>query len=96
MRTSKASKASRAFAEFLKPGPIPDCYQRSQQLASELLAAGSNGILYPSVRRRGGTCLVCFRPVLVYHVRRVARLEFRLKAGRPFAPSQVREVRIPA
>lgn len=89
-------EASRAFAEFLKPGPIPDCYQRSQQLASELLAAGSNGILYPSVRRRGGTCLVCFRPVLVYHVRRVARLEFRLKAGRPFAPSQVREVRIPA
>jgi len=89
-------EGSRAFAEFLKPGPIPDCYQRSQQLASELLAAGSNGILYPSVRRRGGTCLVCFRPVLVYHVRRAARLEFRLKAGRPFAPAQVREVRIPA
>lgn len=90
------SQSPRTFAEFLKPGPIPDCYQRSQQLASQLLEAGSNGILYPSVRHRGGTCLVCFRPVLVYHVRRAARLEFRLKAGRPFSTSQVREVRIPA
>ncbi|HTX77837.1 MAG TPA: RES family NAD+ phosphorylase [Terracidiphilus sp.] len=84
------------FAEFLEPGPIPQCYARPQALATELLAAGSNGILYPSVRRCGGTCLACFRPVLVYHVRRAARLEFRLKAGRRFTGRQVRQVEIPA
>lgn len=89
-------KRSPEFADYLKPGPIPECYAKSQRLASELIEAGSNGIIYPSVRRSRGTCVVCFRPALVYHVRRDARLEFRLRAGRRFAGSQVREVRIPA
>ncbi len=34
-----------------------------------LLAAGAAGIVYPSVRRGGGTCLACFRPALVANVR---------------------------
>jgi RES domain-containing protein len=84
-----------AFADFLRSGPIPECYRKPQELASELIAGGSNGILYPSVRRPGGRCLVCFRPALVYHVRRAARLEFRLRAGRRFTPSQVRKAAIP-
>lgn len=84
------------FADCLKPGPIPECYAKSQRLASELLAQGANGIIYPSVRRSGGTCVACFRPALVYHVRRGARLEFRLRAGRRFTASEVREVKIPA
>ncbi|MFP5229214.1 MAG: RES family NAD+ phosphorylase [Acidobacteriota bacterium] len=89
-------KRSHEFAEYLKPGPIPACYAKSQRLASKLIDEGSNGILYPSVRRSRGTCVVCFRPALVYHVRRDARLEFRLRAGRRFADSQVREVKLPA
>ncbi|MGH9591040.1 MAG: RES family NAD+ phosphorylase [Terracidiphilus sp.] len=83
------------FAPCLQPGPIPRCYAISQQLASQLIEDGSNGIIYPSVRRPGGACLVCFRPALVYHVRRGPRLELRLKAGRRFTRPQVRQVAIP-
>jgi hypothetical protein len=51
----------------------PGSYVASQGLALELLAAGSAGVVYPSVRRSDGTCLCCFRPVLVGNVRRGAR-----------------------
>lgn len=47
----------------------PNSYRSSQQLAKKLLASGSAGIVYPSVRRSNGTCLVCFRPALVTNVR---------------------------
>ena len=48
----------------------PDSYVDSQALAEHLLESGSLGIVYPSVRRAGGTCLACFRPALVNNVRR--------------------------
>lgn len=48
----------------------PTSYLASQALAAELLAAGSAGIVYPSVRRKAGTCIACFRPVLVTNVRK--------------------------
>jgi hypothetical protein len=48
----------------------PESYVESQALAEELVAAGSLGIVYPSVRHDGGTCLACFRPALVTNVRR--------------------------
>lgn len=54
----------------------PDSYVASQQLAQHLLAAGSNGILYDSVRHAGGECLACFRPALVKNVRVAAHYEF--------------------
>ena len=81
--------------KYLKAGPIPECYRDSQQLAANLLMLGSNGIVYPSVRLSGGTCVVCFRPALVYHVRRASCLEFRLQAASSFTPDQVREVAQP-
>jgi len=83
---------ARRFARFLKPGPLPECYQPSQQLAAGLLEHGANGIVFPSVRRAGGTCVACFRPALVYHVRRDARFEFRLHARRDFTANRVRRV----
>jgi hypothetical protein len=55
----------RAFADCL----APDSYIASQDLGSALLEAGSPGIVYPSVRRRGGTNLACFRPAMVGNVR---------------------------
>jgi RES domain-containing protein len=55
---------------YLKPEPIPQCYQAAQALANKLLYEGSNGIVYPSVRRPTGTCVACFRPALVFHPRR--------------------------
>jgi RES domain-containing protein len=48
----------------------PDSYIASQALAAELLEHGSMGIIYPSVRHPGGTCLACFRPALVGNVRK--------------------------
>jgi hypothetical protein len=48
----------------------PKSYAASQRLAAGLLASGSAGIVYPSVRRVKGTCLACFRPALVMNVRR--------------------------
>lgn len=47
----------------------PTSYAASQALAAQLLAQGSAGIVYPSVRRPSGTCIACFRPVLVTNVR---------------------------
>lgn len=55
----------------------PDSYVASQKLAQELLDAGSLGIVYPSVRRRHGTCLACFRPALVMNVRKAGTYVFR-------------------
>jgi RES domain-containing protein len=48
----------------------PASYEISQALASELLESGSMGVIYPSVRRDGGTNLACFRPALVGNVRK--------------------------
>lgn len=83
------------FKKYLRPDPIPECYTESQMLAQDLLAKQSNGILYPSVRHARGTCLVCFRPALVYFVRRGARLEISIQAGTKFGPRQAREVERP-
>ncbi|HUJ14093.1 MAG TPA: RES family NAD+ phosphorylase [Thermoanaerobaculia bacterium] len=59
-----------------------DSYVASQALAQKLLDAGSLGIVYPSVRRRNGTCLACFRPALVMNVRKGSTCKFRWE-GRP-------------
>lgn len=48
----------------------PVSYAASQILAAGLLENGSAGIIYPSVRREEGTCIACFRPVLVTNVRK--------------------------
>jgi RES domain len=62
-----------AFRECLDP----NSYVKSQALAERLLEAGSLGIVYPSVRRSGGTCIGCFRPALVMNVRKGATYRFR-------------------
>lgn len=54
----------------------PDSYVASQALAEALLADGSLGIVYPSVRRRGGTCVAVLRPPLVGNVRLGATWRF--------------------
>ena len=55
-------------------------YAAGQALARRLRAeAASNGIVYPSVRHAGGTCLVAFRPDLVQNLRQggIWRLEWQ-------------------
>ena len=67
-----------AYAACLDPAS----YIASQQLANTLLDAGSMGVIFPSVRRPGGTNLACFRPALVGNVRKAHA--YRLTwAGRP-------------
>jgi RES domain len=64
------------FHDIRKIDPIPDClhsdtaigYPRGQALANELIAAGSRGLIYPSVRHLGGICIVAFRPNAVQDV----------------------------
>lgn len=55
----------------------PDSYVHSQKLAERLQAGNSLGVVYPSVRRPGGTCLACFRPTLVGNVRKGSTYRFR-------------------
>jgi len=54
----------------------PSSYAASQALAAQLLESGSAGVIYPSVRRSGGTCIACFRPVLVTNVQKGERFTF--------------------
>ncbi len=64
-------------------------YPAGQALALQLRTeAESNGIIYPSVRRAGGVCLVAFRPDLVQNLRQggIWRLEWQ---GAP-TPAMIR------
>ena len=63
----------RRFSRYLNP----DSYKASQRLGRRLLDQASNGIIYPSARDRGGTCIVCFRPKLVGGVRQGGFYEYR-------------------
>lgn len=66
----------------------PESYVASQGLAEELLADGSLGIVYPSVRRPEGTCIAIFRPSLVANVRLGKTYRFTW-AGSPAATVEV-------
>ncbi len=60
----------RSAASRMRAYLDPDSYIESQALAEALLDAESLGVIYPSVRHAGGTCVACFRPALVTNVRR--------------------------
>lgn len=47
----------------------PNSYVDSQCLADRLLHVGAVGVIYPSARHKRGTCIACFRPAVVSHVR---------------------------
>ena len=66
----------------------PDSYRASQKLATRLLDRGSAGVVYPSVRHPGGTCLACFRPALVANVREGSLVTFTFPDA--FHPPKVR------
>ena len=59
----------------------PGDHEPSQRLGRSLLESGSNGIVYRSVRRPGGECLVSFRPRLVGGVRSAGHFEYRWRGG---------------
>jgi hypothetical protein len=51
---------------------IAKSYPLGNALADSARAAGVNGIIYPSVRHSGGTCIVALRPAAVQSVRQGA------------------------
>ena len=61
-------RAMSPIPDYLGPDPAT-AYPAGQTLARTLREDGANGIVYPSVRRVGGTCLVAFHPHLVQNVR---------------------------
>ena len=73
----------------LQPDPVPQCYSASQSLANKLLFEGSNGIVYPSVRRHSETCIACFRPALVFHPRRGRKYRLSVGVGTDAVESEV-------
>lgn len=64
------------FVDLRAVDPAPSClnadkavgYPAGNALAEGARAEGLNGIIYPSVRHRGGTCLVALRPHAVQSV----------------------------
>jgi hypothetical protein len=48
------------------PALDPDSYTTSQSMAAALRAAGSNGVVYPSIRHPGGQCVGLFYPDLAF------------------------------
>ena len=52
----------RAFEPADHPALDPDSYRASRHLAADLRAAGSDGIVYHSVRHAGGECVGLFYP----------------------------------
>ena len=54
----------------------PDSYAASQRAAAEWRAAGSNGLVYDSVRHTGGQCAAVFYPDLLGPVRQGAHLTY--------------------
>jgi hypothetical protein len=67
------------FADCLSP----TSYKASEALAEQLLHEGSLGLIYPSVRKPGGTCIACFRPSVVANVRKSYRYKLTWTPTRP-------------
>jgi hypothetical protein len=64
--------------DILDPDPRIG-HPAGQGLAREVREAGHAGIVYPSVRHDGGTCLAAFRTTMIQNIRqgRTWRLEWR-------------------
>jgi RES domain len=54
----------------------PDSYVASQKLARALRLAGSNGVVFDSVRHAGGQCLAIYRPRLIQNCRQGTHLRY--------------------
>jgi hypothetical protein len=60
----------------------PDDYRPGQALGAALKAAGSDGLVYPSVRRAGGECVALFYPDLAGNVRQGRHLDYHWNGER--------------
>lgn len=67
-------------------------YAAGQQLAARLRGSGSDGIVYDSVRRRGGECAAVFRPRLLSNCRQERHLCYRWDGRRIASVYEKREL----
>lgn len=84
------------FHDIRGDGRFGDCldahsHKASQRLAGELLERGSAGVVYPSVRHKGGTCIACFRPALVNNVRKSSSISITFENA--LAVPEIREIK---
>ena len=70
----------------------PDSYVASQRFAVELRAAGSDGIVFDSVRAPGGTCLAAFHPDVLKPVRQGPHLQYHWNGERIATVTEARVV----
>lgn len=70
----------------------PHSYTASQTLAKRLHEAGSNGIVYDSVRHEGGTCVAAFYPDVVAPCVQAGHYLYRWNGERIDAVLEVAEV----
>lgn len=66
------------FASLL----APDAYSEAQATAARLRSAGSEGLVYPSVRDPGGECVGLFYPDLARNVTQGRHLDYRWDGSR--------------
>ena len=71
----------------------PDSYAASVKLAHALREAGSNGIVYDSVRHRGGECLAAFHPDVVAPCVQAQHLVYRWDGKRIAKVLEVSEMK---
>ncbi|MBI4920689.1 MAG: RES family NAD+ phosphorylase [Devosia nanyangense] len=69
---------SRAEPAVLDPGD----YAAGQRLGAALRAAGSDGVVYPSVRRAGGACVGLFYPDLAVNAVQGRHLDYHWNGAR--------------
>lgn len=60
----------------------PNDYADGQALARRLRGSGSNGLVYPSVRQKGGACLAAFHPDVVSIPRQGRHLAYHWDGSR--------------
>ena len=60
----------------------PDRYTESQRFGARLRGAGSEGMVYQSVRRAGGECVAIFSPRRILGAVPVAKFEYRWSGSR--------------
>lgn len=68
-------------------------YAAGQQLAARLRSGGSDGIVYDSVRHRGGECAAVFRPRLLSNCRQERHLCYRWDGRRIDSVYEKRDLR---
>lgn len=85
LRVLVSERVARRYHDVRSGHPelhLRDDYGPPQAFARPLRGAGSNGIVYRSVRHAGGTCLAVLRPKAIAIPRQSAHLRYRFDGAR--------------